>query len=161
VSERVPADDGGGRLTPTGRHYSADGITVWYDARRCRHAGECVRGDGAVFEVGRKPWIRPDLGTPEHIAEVIRRCPTGALHYEVDGGPAEQPAVPTHVAFRPEGAIWIRGDLRLETAEGVVVERRAALCGCSRTGNQPFCDGACLRPPAPDPTAGRRDPVGG
>jgi uncharacterized Fe-S cluster protein YjdI/CDGSH-type Zn-finger protein len=146
--------DAAGRLDPTGRRYAAEGITVWYDARRCRHAGECVRGDGAVFEVGRKPWIRADLGTPERIAEVIRRCPTGALHYEVAAGPTEPPDTPTHVEFRPEGAIWIRGDLRLETRDGVIAERRAALCGCARTANHPFCDGACVRPAASDAAAG-------
>lgn len=131
------------RLAPTGRHYADERITVWYDARRCRHAAECVRGDPAVFEVGRKPWIRPDLGTPEHIAQVIERCPTGALHHRLVDGPEEAPSVPTQVTFRPDGAIWIRGDLRLETPDGMVAERRAALCGCGRTANRPFCDAAC------------------
>ena len=142
------------RLEPGGRHYASEEITVWYDARRCRHAAECVRGDAAVFETGRKPWIQPDLGLPEHIAEVVRRCPTGALHYRladgVDGTPGvEEPAtVPTQVTFQPNGAIWVRGDLALETPDGVVAERRAALCGCGRTRNRPYCDGICDRPVA-------------
>ncbi|MFN8622385.1 MAG: (4Fe-4S)-binding protein [Chloroflexota bacterium] len=132
-------------LAPTGRHYASDGIEVWYDPRRCRHAGECVRGDGAVFETGRKPWIRPELGDAAHIAEVIRRCPTGALHYRIADGPEEPPEVPTAITQRPEGAFWIRGDLRLATPDGEIAERRAALCGCGRTENRPFCDGVCTR----------------
>lgn len=146
ASDPEAASDREAGLVPTGRHYGDDRITVWYDARRCRHAGECVRGDPVVFEVGRRPWIRPDLGTPEHIATVIERCPTGALHHRLADGAEETPSVPTSVTFRPDGAIWIRGDLRIETADGVISERRAALCGCGRTANRPFCDAACHRP---------------
>ena len=141
------------RLEPTGRHYASDDITVWYDARRCRHAAECVRGDAAVFETGRKPWIQPELGTADHIADVVRRCPTGALHYRLTEGPEEPATVPTTVTFRPNGAIWVQGDLALETPDGVVVERRAALCGCGRTRNRPYCDGICDRPVAEAPAA--------
>ncbi|MEU1174705.1 (4Fe-4S)-binding protein [Streptomyces microflavus] len=39
------------------RSYDGEGITVSFDAHRCLHAAECVRGLPAVFEVGRKPWI--------------------------------------------------------------------------------------------------------
>lgn len=138
-----------------GKPYASDDITVWYDARRCRHAGECVRGDGAVFEVGRRPWIRPELAPADVVAEVVRRCPTGALHYRLADGTDEPAERPTHVTFRPDGAIWVRGDLRLETPDGVVVERRAALCGCGRTQRRPFCDAACARPVSPDGVASR------
>jgi len=38
-----------------------------------------------------------------------------------------------------------RGDARLmlETAAGPLRDTRAALCGCTKTANAPFCDGAC------------------
>lgn len=133
------------QLAPTGRRYDSEAITVWYDPRRCRHAAECVKGDAAVFETGRKPWIRPDLGEADHIAEVVRRCPTGALHYRLADGPDEPADVPTRITARAEGALWIRGDLVLDTPDGPVAERRAALCGCGRTENRPYCDGVCTR----------------
>ncbi|MFW3463170.1 (4Fe-4S)-binding protein [Streptomyces sp. 058-1L] len=39
------------------RSCDGEGITVSFDAHRCLHAAECVRGLPAVFEVGRKPRI--------------------------------------------------------------------------------------------------------
>jgi CDGSH-type Zn-finger protein len=89
--------------------------------------------------------VRPELSPAEQVAAVVRRCPTGALHYRLADGSDEPAEIPTRVAVRAEGAIWIRGDLRLETPEGVITERRAALCGCGRTAMRPFCDGACVR----------------
>ena len=139
--------DGPG-LVPTGRHYASPDITVWYDVRRCRHAAECVRGDPEVFDTSRKPWIRPDLASAEVVADVVRRCPTGALHYQLADGPDEPAESPTVLEFRPDGAIWVPGDLRLEVDGATIVERRAAICGCGRTGSRPFCDATCVRPPA-------------
>jgi len=136
-------------LVPTGCDYPSPDITVWYDARRCRHAAECVRGAPDVFQVGRKPRILPELADASVVAEVVRRCPTGALHYRRADGTGEAAQTPTTLEFRSDGAIWIRGDLRLESPDGsIIAERRAALCGCGQSANGPFCDAACIRPPA-------------
>ncbi|MCZ7373534.1 (4Fe-4S)-binding protein [Micromonospora sp. WMMC250] len=67
--------------------YAGEKITVTFEARRCLHAAECVRGLPEVFAPGQRPWIRPDGAEAERLAEVVRRCPSGALQYElVDGG---------------------------------------------------------------------------
>jgi uncharacterized Fe-S cluster protein YjdI len=122
------------------KHYSGEGVTITFDARRCLHAGRCVQGLPEVFDTARRPWILPEGASAERIAEVVRHCPSGALHYEVAGGPAEAPMVPTHVSARPGEPLWLRGDLRIDTAEGEFVETRAALCTCGTTANAPFCD---------------------
>jgi uncharacterized Fe-S cluster protein YjdI/CDGSH-type Zn-finger protein len=129
--------------SPPGKAYPVEGITVWYDATRCRHFAECVRGLNDVFQPGRKPWIRPDLGDPTEIADVIRRCPTGALHYRLVGGPEEEPGVPTQVRHIRGGPLLLRGDLSIRTRSGIVRDTRAALCACGETQTDPFCDGAC------------------
>jgi uncharacterized Fe-S cluster protein YjdI len=51
---------------------------VVYDRGRCRYYAACVRGLPQVFDPTRRPWIRADLADPNAIAEVVRRCPTGA-----------------------------------------------------------------------------------
>src|SRR5207248_10835892 len=76
-----------------GKPYTAAGITVLYDRGRCRHYAECVHGLPKVFDVGRRPWIRADLADAESVAEIVRRCPTGALHYRLATG-QEQPTTP-------------------------------------------------------------------
>jgi uncharacterized Fe-S cluster protein YjdI len=116
---------------------------VFYDRARCRHYAECVRGLHDVFDPARRPWIRADLAAATDIAEVIRRCPTGALHYRLAEGDDEQPDHPTMITRDPAGPLIVRGDLLLDTPGGSRPDTRAALCRCGRTGIEPFCDGAC------------------
>jgi uncharacterized Fe-S cluster protein YjdI len=136
-----------------GKAYTAPSITVFYDRARCRHYAECVRGLPQVFDVTRRPWIRADLADADTVAEVVRRCPTGALHYRLAAGDPEAPTRPTTITRDPRGPLLVRGDLVLDTPDGALHETRAALCGCGRSESEPFCDGACgvndHRPPAP------------
>lgn len=69
-----------------GKAYTDDDITVYYDAGRCIHFAACVRGLPQVFNPKAKPWIRADAAPAEQIAGVVRRCPTGALHYKKGSG---------------------------------------------------------------------------
>ena len=136
---------------PSGKAYPTSGVTVWFDKARCLHFAECVRGLNDVFQPGRKPWVRPELGEPDEIARVIRRCPTGALHYRLDRGTPEEPDVPTRVRPLKNGPLVVRGDLLIKTAGGAVRDTRAAFCACGSTANAPFCDGACEINPALEP----------
>lgn len=63
------------------RKYHGENMDIYYNAIICEHAGECVRGNPLVFEVGRKPWIIPDNGDTPSNQTVINRCPSGALKY--------------------------------------------------------------------------------
>src|SRR4051794_3396170 len=132
-------------LAPTGRRHDGREITIWYDARRCTDVGECVLAAPAVFDLAARPEprIHADADLPGRIAEIVRRCPTGALHYRLGDGTDEPAERPTRITLRPEGPIWVQGDLRIGTPTGPLVERRAALCGCGRTANRPWCDMAC------------------
>jgi uncharacterized Fe-S cluster protein YjdI len=123
------------------KRYEGERIEVTYDAARCLHAAECVRGLPAVFDTAKRPWIAPDATEAEAIAAVIRRCPTGALHYSLREGEPEQPRVPTRVRLPEGGPVLLEGDLELEGKR----ETRAALCRCEKSANQPYCDhsGTC------------------
>ena len=118
------------------KRYEGQEIEVTYDATRCLHAAECVRGMPAVFDTAKRPWIAPDSGEPEALATVIRRCPTGALHYRLREGEPERPRVPTRVRLPDDGPLLIDGDIELDGKR----ETRAALCRCLASGNQPYCD---------------------
>jgi uncharacterized Fe-S cluster protein YjdI len=120
------------------KRYVGERIEVTYDAARCRHAAECLRGLPAVFDVTRRPWIEPDAADAEELAAVIRRCPTGALHYSLADGPPEAPVSPTRVRLPAGGPVLIAGDLEIDG----VKETRAALCRCGSSQDQPFCDGS-------------------
>jgi uncharacterized Fe-S cluster protein YjdI len=67
------------------RKYRGSALDVYYNKERCIHSGNCVRGNAAVFEVGRRPWVIPDNGSKEQVAQVIQSCPKGALRFIVRG----------------------------------------------------------------------------
>lgn len=60
-----------------------DKIIVRFDPNTCIHAGECVRGLPAVFNLSKDPWIDVDAASMQAIIEQVKRCPSGALTYEV------------------------------------------------------------------------------
>jgi uncharacterized Fe-S cluster protein YjdI len=120
----------------TAKRYAGEQIEVTYDATRCLHAAECVRGMPTVFDTAKRPWIAPDAGDPEALAAVIRRCPTGALHYALPDGEPERPRVPTRIRLPRDAPLLLEGDLELEGKS----ETRAALCRCGQSENQPYCD---------------------
>src|SRR5215211_7811726 len=91
------------------RPYTAPGVTVFYDRGRYLHFAECVRGLPQVFDVEKRPWLQPENASAEQVAEVVRRCPSGALHYRLQEGPREEPEQPTRVEFVANGPINLRG----------------------------------------------------
>jgi uncharacterized Fe-S cluster protein YjdI/predicted GNAT family acetyltransferase/CDGSH-type Zn-finger protein len=124
------------------KRYHGAAISVTFDRARCLHAAECLRGLPSVFDTSRRPWILPDEASADRVEAVIRKCPSGALHYERPDGPAETPDAPTHLTAREDEPLWVRGDIEIETADGPIHETRAALCHCGKTDNTPFCDGS-------------------
>jgi uncharacterized Fe-S cluster protein YjdI/CDGSH-type Zn-finger protein len=143
------------------KEYSSPVVTVTYDAARCRHFAECVRGLPAVFDPTTRPWIQPSNADAARVAEVIRRCPTGALQYRLADGPDEEPDAVTTMTALPGGPLLMRGDLHLTYPgpEQTTVQRtetRMAACSCGRSMLAPFCDGACHPAESPNDTTGPR-----
>ena len=65
------------------KNYENEDIQVFWNPKVCEHVGECVRGNGKVFEVGRRPWVDLSQAPATEIAEIIDRCPSKALQYEL------------------------------------------------------------------------------
>lgn len=133
-----PKGPEGSRKPP--KAYEGREVTVTFEAGRCLHAAECVRGLPRVFDLERRPWISPDDAPAREVAEVVRRCPSGALRYAYADGAAEEPDRPTTVVRADDGRLELRGDLAVRTPEGERRETRVTLCGCGMTGNSPYCD---------------------
>lgn len=123
--------------------YENGEIRIRYDLVRCIHAEECVRGLRQVFDPDRRPWIDPDQAAADRIAEVIERCPSGALHYEMLSSPRTEPVPKNSIRMVKDGPVYISGDLRVVDSEGnsVLEETRVALCRCGASASKPFCDG--------------------
>ncbi|MHC5250834.1 (4Fe-4S)-binding protein [Listeria kieliensis] len=63
------------------RKYLGKDIDVYFNTQICEHSGNCVRGNGEIFNLDRKPWILPDNASKEEVMRVIDTCPSGALQY--------------------------------------------------------------------------------
>lgn len=129
------------------REYRTDQIVVYWEPGLCIHTGRCIQGLPQVFDPQGRPWIKVEAASAEEIAEVIMRCPTGALTFwRLDDGEQETPQEVTQIRATPNGPLYVRGKIRLIAQDGQVHELpRIALCRCGFSANKPFCDGSHTR----------------
>ena len=103
-----------------------------------------VQPDVPVERTSSLSWVRLEGADADRVADAVRRCPTGALHYRrLDGGPQEEPEEELRVVPRQNGPLFLRGRIRVESADGELIreDTRVALCRCGGSQNKPFCDG--------------------
>jgi len=125
--------------------YAGDGFEVTYDPAVCAHAGECARGLPEVFDPEAKPWIRPERAPAARLAEVVARCPSGALRFVAKAAAAAAPApARSTVSLKPDGPLLLSGDFEIRAPDGTVLfaGQKAALCRCGHSAKKPFCDGS-------------------
>src|SRR5690348_6953517 len=122
--------------------YRGRDIEVSFDLDMCIHVGECLRGDPKVFQLRRRPWALPDEGDADVVAEVVERCPSGALLYRrLDGGPQEEHKGATTVTLMRNGPLIVIGSIEVRREDGTVENLpRATLCRCGQSEHKPFCD---------------------
>ena len=120
----------------------APGITVHFNRSICSGAGECVRNLPAVFVSGAKDWIRPDQAPVDEVIATVRRCPSGALTYSVDGKAVTRDEKAVSVRIVANGPYEITGPVEIDTPRWSTNASRTcfALCRCGKSANAPFCD---------------------
>jgi CDGSH-type Zn-finger protein len=123
--------------------YAAKRITVHDNRSICAHSGLCSDALASVFRYKREPWIDPDGDAVEAIVATVRRCPSGALSYTLDGidGPDERRN--PSITVTKNGPYAVVGGVPLGEAswgQGASSER-FTLCRCGGSKNKPFCDG--------------------
>ena len=121
--------------------YQGKDIVIYFDRARCIHSRHCVLGQPKVFRANAKgAWIKPDSGSAELIAGVIRSCPSGALTYKrLEGGSDEAPPEVNVIRTLENGPLAVHADIRIDNEEPMF---RATLCRCGASENKPFCDGS-------------------
>ena len=126
--------------------YKSDDITVSFAPEVCIHAAECVKGLPSVFDTSKKPWVNVVGGTPDEIIDVIDRCPSGALKYELIDFESKEEEVKmekTKITVMPNGPLMVEGNLSVNKMSGDNIKdgEKLFLCRCGQSANKPFCDG--------------------
>ena len=134
--------------------YSGKRITILDNRAICAHAGFCTDELKSVFRQHDEPWIDPDAAQVDQIVETIRKCPSGALSYAIDGVEAEPPQRAPMVTVTDNGPYAITGGIELmgvKLGDGASAEHYT-LCRCGASKNKPFCDGSHWEVGFKDPT---------
>jgi CDGSH-type Zn-finger protein len=129
----------------TGKRESYQGrrITIHDNRSICAHAGRCTDGVESVFKYKSEPWIDPDGATIEVIIETIRKCPSGALSYTLDGVEGGDQEWEPSITVTKDGPYEVVGGVEMPgqiRAQGASAEH-CTLCRCGGSKNKPFCDG--------------------
>lgn len=128
------------------KSYAGKNITIHDNRKICSHAAECINNLSSVFKFDARPWIDPDGTNVEDIIKTIRKCPSGALSYSIDGVEhKEQNERDPMVTASRNGPFLIAGGVELigdniQWEEGSSKEHYT-LCRCGASNNKPFCDG--------------------
>jgi len=126
------------------RAYAGKRITILDNRSICAHAGFCTDELKSVFRQRKEPWIDPDAADAARIVETIRKCPSGALSYAIDGVEAAPPQRAPMVTVTDNGPYAITGGIELmgvKFGDGASREHYT-LCRCGASKNKPFCDGS-------------------
>ncbi len=113
----------------------------------CIGAGFCDR-DAGIWNL----TVHSDRpGFKQMAIEEAANCPSGRLVvWDKQGNPIEPDYPPSIVMTEHEDgspcALWIRGNVEIESEHGVVYENRnrVTLCRCGKSQNKPLCDGSHL-----------------
>jgi CDGSH-type Zn-finger protein len=138
-SDRATADRAQDRRVA----YSGKAITIFDNRSICAHAGFCTDGLKSVFRMNAEPWIDPEAAAVDEVIDTIRRCPSGALSYALEGAEAPPPRRDPRVTVTNNGPYAVTGGIDLvevRFGEGASREHYT-LCRCGGSKNKPFCDG--------------------
>ena len=115
-------------------------VTIVDDRKICSHAGFCANRITNAWKAAKK--IDEDDALREQIVSMVRRCPSGALTYEVDGSTVE-PELPLQIGVETNGPYRVTGGIAITRADGqpFEVRNRMSLCRCGQSKNKPLCDG--------------------
>ena len=133
-----------GSLEQRRQVYAGEDITIFDVRRVCAHAAVCTDNLPQAFDVSRARWIDPNAAPADELADVVSRCPSGALSWAPSGvDEAVEPDREPAILCAANASYVVRGGVEIVDADGAPYARRqrVTLCRCGASMNKPFCDG--------------------
>ena len=124
------------------QNYEAPGVTVHFNRSICSGAAECVRGLPSVFKSASEDWIHPAEAAVDEVIATVRKCPSGALTYTVDGKTEVNQENEVSIRIVKNGPYEFKGPVEFDVPKWSINASKTnfALCRCGKSGNIPFCD---------------------
>jgi len=126
-------------------YYRGKEITIVYDRFLCMGAGYCGELE-AVFGTHDAPKYEPDAASAADIIATIKKCPSGALSYQIGdeyfGNYYEQ----TRIVVEKDGQLNCQGDITViddqDSDKLLPCTDHFTLCRCGGSKKKPLCDGS-------------------
>lgn len=128
------------------KRYTNGEVTIVWQPAKCIHSMNCFKGLPQVFDPNKRPWANAQGSATRQIVDQIKKCPSGALSYEMNTGeekPAEEMISSTIVEPAPNGPLMVHGEVLVKALDGTTTKKNkvTAFCRCGGSGNKPYCDG--------------------
>lgn len=126
--------------------YTNNEVTIIWKPKVCIHSKICWTELREVFDPFVRPWVKMEGSTTEKIIEQVRKCPSGALSYEMNNETAAiqvEEAKMLSVEISLNGPILIKTECTIKHSDGSEETKNGttALCRCGASENKPYCDG--------------------
>jgi uncharacterized Fe-S cluster protein YjdI len=130
------------------KRYSNGEVTIVWKPASCIHSKICwdkLNGLPQVFNPMERPWINPGAASTQQIIEQVKKCPSGALSYFMNGQEDANSSTTAGsiVEVSPNGPLLVYGNILVKDKDGNETQKNkvTAFCRCGSSGNKPYCDG--------------------
>jgi CDGSH-type Zn-finger protein len=125
--------------------YEGKEITIVFDRYLCMGAGYCGELE-AVFGTHDAPKYEPDAAPVDEIVATIKKCPSGALSYILDGKEYKDYFETTRIVVEQDGPYNCEGEITLiddqDSDKLLPMADHYTLCRCGGSKKKPICDGS-------------------
>lgn len=145
TAEGIDGDKSEKRVKDRVINYKGEAVTIHDNRGVCSHDGSCWRGLPAVFKKDQKfRWIDPDGAGVDEIIDTIKKCPSGALSYSVNGRKGPHLEREPEIKAARNGPLEVKGGIALRDDQDSTPQEAEhyTLCRCGASRNKPFCDGS-------------------
>ena len=126
-------------------YYQGKDITIVYDRFLCMGAGYCGELE-AVFGTHDAPKYEPDAAPVAEIIATIKRCPSGALSYQIGDARQADYYDDTRIVVEKDGQLNCQGTIDViddQDSDALLPGAdHFTLCRCGGSKKKPLCDGS-------------------
>ena len=130
------------------KEYTNGEVTIVWKPAMCIHSKICwqaATGLPQVFHPATRPWITTGDVPTERIIEQVRKCPSGALSFYLNGAEEKEAGATSEIIAEvmPDGPLLVYGNITVKAADGSETHKTktTAFCRCGASANKPYCDG--------------------